>query len=56
MLEIHFTFKAETHTCYRFESGEGSDAVTLYLKKTQIHTAGIDPKKGINVTVKEGRQ
>ena len=53
MLEIKFTLISETKTCYRFETGERPDQMTLYLKKAQIDTAGIDPKKGITITVQE---
>lgn len=44
-----------TKTCYRFESGSraGDDLRTMYLKKTDIDAAGIDPAKGITVTVEE---
>jgi hypothetical protein len=53
-LKITFTLKAETKTCYRFETGEKPDQMTLYLKKAQVDAAGIDPHKGITVTVEEG--
>lgn len=55
MLKIKFTLKSETKTCYRFQSGEdrSPDMITLYLKKSQIDGAGIDPKKGITVTVEQ---
>ena len=51
MLKISFTLKAETKTCYRFETGEKPDQMTLYLKKAQVDAVGIDPKKGITVTI-----
>jgi hypothetical protein len=50
-VEIKFAFKAETKTCYRFETGERPDLMTLYLKKEQIDKAGIDPRKGIVATI-----
>jgi hypothetical protein len=50
-MEIKFAFKAETKTCYRFETGERPDQMTLYLKKDQIDKAGIDPHKGIVATI-----
>ena len=53
MLKIDFTLKKETATCYRFETGKRPDQITLYLKKSQIQAAGIDPLKGIIVTVQE---
>ncbi|HNW87750.1 MAG TPA: hypothetical protein PKJ47_12525 [Candidatus Limiplasma sp.] len=55
MLEIKFTLKTETKTCYRFETGERPEQMTLYLKKTQVDAAGIDPKNGITVTVQESK-
>jgi len=55
MLEIKFTLKAETKTCYRFETGERPEQMTLYLKKAQVDAAGIDPKNGITVTVQESK-
>ena len=53
MLKVEFKLKNETKTCYRFEAGERPDLITLYLKKAQVDEAGIDPKKGIVVTVEE---
>lgn len=52
-MEITFTFKNETKTCYRFETGERPDLMTFYLKKSQVDAAGIDPHKGITVTIQE---
>lgn len=52
-MKIKFTLKAETKTCYRFEAGQKPEQITLYLKKTQVNEAGIDPWKGITVTVEE---
>ena len=52
-MEINFNFKTETKTCYRFEAGERPDQVTLYLKKKQIDDAGINPEKGLTVTITE---
>lgn len=58
MLKIKFKLKAETKTCYRFQSGEdrAEDMLTLYLKKSQVTAAGIDPKKGITVTVEQTKE
>ena len=53
MLSISFAFKGETKTCYRFETGERPDQVSLYLKKAQVDGAGMDPKKGVVVSVTE---
>lgn len=46
----------ETKFCYVFSAGEPrtEDHITLYLKKQQVDAAGIDPQKGITVTVEEG--
>ena len=52
-LTLKFAFKAETKTCYRFETGDGPEKVTIYLKQAQVKKAGIDPKKGITVSVKQ---
>lgn len=54
-MRIHFTLKAETKTYYRFQSGDdrSPDMITLYLKKSQVDQAGIEPKKGIAVTVEQ---
>lgn len=56
MLKINFKLKNETKTCYRFEAGERPDLVTLYLKKTQVDGAGIDPQQGITITVEQTKE
>jgi hypothetical protein len=56
MLKLDFAFKAETKTCYRFETGERPDQMTLYLKKAPVDAAGIDPKKGITVAIEERKE
>lgn len=53
MLKIDFKLKNETRTCYRFEAGERPDMITLYLKKTQVDSDGIDPKKGVTITIEQ---
>ena len=53
MLKMDFAFKKETKTCFVFESGEKPDFTTLYLKKTQVQEAGIDPANGITITVEQ---
>ncbi len=53
MLKIDFAYKTETKTCYRFEAGEKPDFITLYLKKSRVDAAGIDPQKGVTVTIEE---
>jgi hypothetical protein len=50
---IAFKYKTETKTCYRFEPGEKPDHMTLYLKKKPVDEAGIDPKSGIIVTIRQ---
>ncbi len=52
-IKINFAFKAETKTCHRFETGERPDQMTIYLKKKIVEEAGINPKKGITITVEE---
>ena len=57
MLKMTFGLKNETRTCYRFEhrneNGGRSEFTTLYLKKADVDSAGIDPKRGITVTIEE---
>jgi len=53
MLKVDFSLKNETKTCYRFEAGERPEQITLYLKKTQVDNAGINPNAGITVTIKQ---
>ena len=55
MLKLKFELRNETKTCYRFESGsrEEGTLTTLYLKKTDVDGAGIDPHNGVTVTVEE---
>ena len=52
-MKMNFALKNDTKTCYRFENKEGGQLTTLYLKKNQVDEAGIDPKKGIIITVEE---
>ena len=56
MKELSFKLKAETKTCYRFERGKKEDGSleTLYLKKDTV--AGINPQKGLTVTIEEGNE
>lgn len=50
-MKLNFDYAKETKTCHVFQTGQKPDFVTLYLKKSQIADAGIDPKKGITVTI-----
>ena len=53
-MEMHMTLKNDTRTCHRFEHrGEDGSFTTLYLKKADVAAAGINPARGIVVTVKE---
>jgi len=53
-MKLHLKFKNATKTCYRFETRDAAgNLTTLYLKKTDVDTAGIDPQKGIAVTIEE---
>lgn len=54
-MRIKYSFLKETKTCVRFEHRSGEDLETLYLKKTTLADAGIDPAKGIVVTIEEAR-
>jgi hypothetical protein len=53
MMEINFLLKTETKSCYRFESGTRPEQITLYLKKSQVEGAGIDPNRGITVKIEQ---
>lgn len=55
-MKIKMKYLKEPKSCYVFSAGEPrtEDHITLYLKKQQVDTAGIDPQKGITVTVEEG--
>ena len=53
IITLNFSLKNETKTCYRFETGEKPEQMTLYLKKAQVDAANIDPKKGITVNIEE---
>ena len=53
-LKLSFSLKTTTtKTCYRFEHREGAELTTLYLKKSQVDSAGIDPNKGIAITIEQ---
>jgi len=52
-VNLDFAYKTETRTCYRFETGEKPDHMTLYLKKKPVDEAGIDPRQGITVTIQQ---
>ena len=54
-MQLSMKFRNATNTCYRFEQrDEAGNLTTLYLKKTDVDAAGIDPHKGITVTIQEG--
>lgn len=54
-MQLSMKFRNSTKTCYRFEQrDEAGNLITLYLKKTDVDAAGIDPHKGIAVTIQEG--
>lgn len=50
-IDLNFKYVKDTKTCYVFENGVKPEFTTLYLKKSQIDNAGIDPKSGITVTI-----
>ena len=54
-MKIRMEFRNETKTCYRFErrDEDTGNLITLYLKKTDVREAGIDPMKGIDLTIEE---
>lgn len=55
-MQLKMKFRNATKTCYRFEQrDEAGNLTTLYLKKSDVDKASIDPQKGITVTVEETR-
>lgn len=53
-MTLKMKLRNETKSCYRFERrGPEGDLITLYLKKRDVDDAGIDPRKGITVTIEE---
>lgn len=53
-MKLHLKLKNATKTCYRFEARDtAGNLTTLYLKKADVDAAGIDPQKGIKVTIEE---
>ena len=53
-MKIRMEFRNETKACYRFERrDESGNLTTLYLKKNEVQDAGIDPTKGIDLTIEE---
>lgn len=53
-MKLCMKFRNATKTCYRFESrDEAGNLTTLYLKKGDVDQAGINPQKGIAVTIEE---
>ena len=55
-MKIRMSYRNETKFCYRFERrDDAGNLITLYLKKIDIQEAGIDPKKGIDVTIEEAK-
>lgn len=56
MMKFQMSFRNETKTCYRFERHDSAgNLITLYLKKSDVQEAGIDPQKGIEVTINESK-
>ena len=56
-MKMSMRLKCDTKTCYRFEKrDDAGNLISLYLKKADVNQAGIDPKKGITVTIEEGTE
>ena len=57
-MKIDYKFKKETKRCYVFETGnmEKGDLQSLYLKKSTIAAAGINPQKGITAEIAEKKE
>lgn len=57
MLKMQMRLKNDTKTCYRFERRDDSgNLITLYLKKSDVKAAAIDPEKGIIITIEEDNE
>lgn len=55
-MDLTLQFRNETKNCYRFERKELSGKLTtLYLQKSDIHEAGIEPTKGIRIKIEEAK-
>ena len=53
-MKLHLKFKNATKTCYRFETRDAAgNLTTLCMKKADVDADGIDPQKGIAVTIAE---
>lgn len=53
-MKLKMEFRNSTKTCYRFEHrGADGNLTTLYLKKSDVDKDGINPQKGIVVTIEE---
>lgn len=53
-MKLNMRFRNSTKTCYRFEQrDEAGNLTTLYLKKSDVEKAGINPQNGITVTIEE---
>ena len=53
-MRLHMKFNNATKTCYRFDPRDAAgNLTTRYLKKADVDADGIDPQKGITVTVEE---
>lgn len=55
-MKLFFKKSRETKTCYVFEHNHGGpEFTTLYLKKSQVDNAKINPEKGVCVTIEEAK-
>lgn len=54
-MKIDFTHVRSTKTCEVFQHGDKPDMISLYLKKSQLQEAGINPASGLTVTIEEAQ-
>ena len=52
-MKINFTHVRSTKTCEVFQHGDKPDMISLYLKKSQLQEASINPTSGLIVTIEE---
>lgn len=52
-MELKFAYLSDTKTCYRFQTGERPEQMTMYLKKALVDKADINPKAGIIANIRQ---
>lgn len=55
-MQIKMALKNDTKNCHRFEhKNKDGTFITLYLKKSDVAEAGINPGKGIVINIEEDK-